>query len=54
MKKAGKSTRPFMYGLNQTTYDYTVQVTNRFKRFDLVDTIPENYEWRFIILYGGQ
>ena len=54
LKKAGKSTRPFRYGLNQTTYDYTVQVTNRFKRFDLVDRVPENYEWRFIILYRGQ
>ena len=30
-KKVGKTTRPFMYDLNQIPYDYTVEVTNRFK-----------------------
>ena len=54
MKKVGKRTRPFGYDLNQTTDDYTVQVTNRFKRLDLVDRVPENYEWRYVILYRGQ
>ena len=33
--------RPFRYDLNQIPYDYTVEVTNRFKRFDLVDRMPE-------------
>ena len=37
MKKAGKTTRPFKYDLNQIPYDYTVQVTNRFKGLDLID-----------------
>ena len=37
MKKAGKTTRPFRYALNQIPYDYTVEVTNRFKGLDLID-----------------
>ena len=35
------STRPFMYDLNQIPYDYTVEVTNRFKGLDLIDRVPE-------------
>ena len=31
LKKVGKITRPFRYDLNQIYYDYTVEVTNRFK-----------------------
>ena len=31
LKKAGKTTRPFRYDLNQMPYDYTVEVPNRFK-----------------------
>ena len=41
MKKVGKITRPFQYDLNQTPYDYTVEVTNTFKRLDLIDRVPE-------------
>ena len=41
MKKVGKTTRPFRYDLNQTPYNYTVEVTNRFKGFDLIDRLPE-------------
>ena len=37
LKKAGKTTRPFRYDLNQIPYDYTVQVRNRFKGLDLID-----------------
>ena len=33
LKKVGKTTRPFRYDLNQNPYDYTVEVTNRFKGF---------------------
>ena len=36
MKKVGKTTRPFRYDLNQIPYDYTVEVTNRFKGLDLI------------------
>ena len=41
MKKEGKSTRPFRYDLNQTPYDYTVEVRNRFKGLDLIDRVPD-------------
>ena len=41
MKKVGKTTRPFRYDLNQTPYDYTVAVTNRFKGLYLIDRVPE-------------
>ena len=41
LKKVRKTTRPFTYGLNQTLYDYTVEVTNRFKGLDLIDRVPE-------------
>ena len=41
LKKVGKPTRPFRYDLNQIPYDYTVEVTNRFKGLDLVDRVPE-------------
>ena len=41
MKKVGKTTRPFRYALNQTPYDYTVEVRNRFKGLDLIDRVPD-------------
>ena len=41
MKKAGKTTRPFRYDLNQIPYDYTVEVRNRFKGLDLIDRVPD-------------
>ena len=41
MKKVGKTTRTFRYDLNQTPYDYTVEVANRFKGLDLIDRVPE-------------
>ena len=41
LKKAGKTTRPFRYDLNQILYDYTLEVTNRFKGLDLIDRVPE-------------
>ena len=41
LKKVGKTTRPFMYDLNQIPYDYTVEVKNRFKGLDLIDRVPD-------------
>ena len=41
LKKVGKTTRPFRYDLNQISYDYTVEVRNRFKGLDLIDRVPE-------------
>ena len=52
LKKVGKTTRPFRYDLNQS-YDYTVEVTNRFKGLDLIECL-KNYEQRFVTLYRRQ
>ena len=41
LKKAWKTTRPFRYDLNQIPYNYTVEVTSRFKGLDLIDRVPE-------------
>ena len=43
-KNVGKPTSPFRYDLNQILYDYTVEVTNRFKGLDLIDRVPEE-QW---------
>ena len=45
MKKVQKTTKPFRYELNQIPYDYTVEVRNRFKGLDLIDTVPGEL-WR--------
>ena len=41
MKKVGKTARPFRYDLNQIPYDHTVELRNRFKGLDLIDTVPD-------------
>ena len=41
LKKVGKNNRLFRYDLNQSPYDYTVEVTNRFMGLDLIDRVPE-------------
>ena len=41
MKKVEKTTRPFRYDLNQIPYNYTVDVTSRFKGLDLIDRVPD-------------
>ena len=41
MKKAGKTTRPFRYDLNQIPCDCAVEVKNRFKGLNLIDRMPE-------------
>ena len=53
LKKVGKTTRPFRYDLNQIPYDYTVEVTNRFKGLDLIECL-KNYGQRIVILYRRQ
>ena len=52
MKKVGKTTRPFRYDLNQIPYDYTMEVTNKFKGLDLIECL-KNYGWRFMTLGGS-
>ena len=51
LKKVGKTTRPFKYDLNQIPFDYTVEVTNRFMRLDLIDRVPKEL---WITLYRRQ
>ena len=41
LKKVGKTTIPFRYDLNQSPYDYAVEVRNRLKGLDLIERVPE-------------
>ena len=41
LKKVGNTTRPFRYDLNQNSYDYALEVRNRFKGLDLIDRVPD-------------
>ena len=49
LKKVGKTTRPFRDDLNQPPYNYTEEVTNRFKGLDLIECL-KNYGQRFMTL----
>ena len=53
LKKVGKTTRTFRYDLNQIPYNYTVEVTNKFKGLDLIEYL-KNYGQRFMTLYRRQ
>ena len=53
LKKVGKTTTPFRYDLSQILYDYTVQVTKRFKGLDLIECL-KNYGRTFVTLYRKQ
>ena len=53
LKKERKTTRPFRYGLNQIPYAYTMEVTNRFKRLDLIECWKK-YGQMFMTLYRRQ
>ena len=53
LKKVGKTTRPFRYDQSRIPYNYTVEVTNRFKGLDLIECLM-NYGQRFMTLYRGQ
>ena len=56
LKKIGKTTRPIRYGLNQTLYDYTMEVTNSFKGLDPIQRriCLKNYGWRFVTMQRRQ
>ena len=41
LKKAGKTTVPARYDLNQAPYEHAVEVMNRFKGLELVNSMPE-------------
>ena len=56
MKETGKTTRSFRYDLNQIPYEYTVEVTSRFKGLDLIDRVPDELwtEGGVVTLYRRQ
>ena len=51
LKKVEKTSRPFWYDLNKISYDYTVEVRNRFKGLDLIDECVMNSGQRYVTLY---
>ena len=53
LKKVGETTRPFRCDLNKIPYDYTVEMTNRFKGLDQIEWL-KNYGLRFVTLYRRQ
>ena len=53
LKKVGKTTRPFMYNLNQIPNDCTVEMRNRFKGLGLIECLMK-YIWKFMTLYRRQ
>ena len=55
LKKVGKTTRSFRYDLNQIPYDYTVEVTNRFRGLCLIGRVPDELwtEVRDIVQEAG-
>ena len=54
MKKVGKTTRPVRYDPNQIPYDYTVEVTNRFKGLDLIDRVTDELWAEACDITGGR
>ena len=54
LKKTGKNIKTARYDLNQIPYEFTVEVTNKFKGLDLVNSVPEELQQRFMILYRRQ
>ena len=53
LKKVGKTTGQLRYDLNQIPYEYTVEVRNRFKGLDLIESLID-YGMRFVTLYRRQ
>ena len=54
LKKAGETTRPVRYDLNQIPYEYAVEVMNNVKGLDLENSVPEELWTEVIILYRRQ
>jgi len=53
LKKVEETIRLFRYDLNQIPYNYTMDVTNRFKGLDLIECL-KNYGQKFGTLYRSQ
>ena len=47
LKKVRKTTRLFRYDLDPIPYDYTVEVTNRFKELDLIECLEDRGSWHY-------
>ena len=45
LKKVGKTTRPLRCDLNHVPYDYTVEVANKFKGLDMIDSVWRTMDW---------
>ena len=54
MKIVGKTTTPFSYDLNQIPYNYTLEVTNRFKGLDLINRVPDELWMEVCDIAGGR
>ena len=54
LKKVGKTTRQFRSDLNQILYDYTMEVTNKFKGLDLTERVPDELWTEVMTLYMKQ
>ena len=53
LKRVGITTRPFRCDLNQIPYDYTVEVTNRFKGLYLIDCLKNYRQFNDIVQEAG-
>ena len=53
LMKVGKINRPLTYGINQIPYNYTVVVTNRSKRLDLIARVPKELWMEVHDITGG-
>ena len=53
VKLINLSITSFRYDLNQILYDYTMEVTKRYKGLDLIECL-KNYGRRFVTLYRRQ
>ena len=53
LRKVGKTTRPFRYDLNQIPYDYTVEVTNRFKGLDMIECLKNYGVMQFVMTFAS-
>ena len=52
--ETGENTRPARYDLNKITYEFTVEVMNRFKGLDLITVYLKNHGQRSVMLYKRQ
>ena len=54
LKKVQITSKSFRYDLNQISYNYTVEMRNRFKGLDLIDRVPQELWTEVHELYRRQ